>query len=108
MLYLDDVHLNLLARELLEIAADVVDADAAFADDDAGLAGIHDHACLIGTTLDLDFRDRGGARHLAKVFSNRDVFVEPRLIILLFEPAAVPRARDAQPQTDWMNLLTHS
>jgi hypothetical protein len=104
---LDDVHLDLLAGELLEVTADLVDADAALADDDTRLTGVHDHARLVGAALDLDFRDRGGARHAPEILANRHVFVEPRLIVLFLKPAAVPRARDAETEPDRMDLLSH-
>ena len=72
-----------------------------------GLPVLHDHARLIGTALDLDFRDRGRARPAAEILANRDVFVQPRHVVLFLEPAAVPRPRDAQSKSDRMDLLSH-
>ncbi len=49
---------DLLAGQPLEVPANPVDADAALADDDAGLCGVDDDARLVGAPLDLDLADR--------------------------------------------------
>src|SRR5581483_8545245 len=104
---LDDVDLDLLPRQLLEVAADLVDADAALPDDDARLARVDDHARLVRTPLDLDARDRGRTRHASEVLPDCDVLVQPRDVVLFLEPAAVPGAGDADAQPDGMDLLSH-
>ena len=107
MLDLHHVDLNVLAGELFEVLANVFDADAAFADNDARLGGVDDHARLVGAAFDLDLADRGRPHPLVEELTDGDVFVQPIDVVLFLEPAAVPRARDAQAQSDRMNLLTH-
>ena len=104
---LDDVDLDLLAGQRLEVAADLVDPHPALADDDAGLTGVDDDAGLVRAPLDLDARDRGRPRHAPEVLADRDVLVQPRDVVLFLEPAAVPGARDSEPQPDRMDLLSH-
>ncbi len=96
-----------LAGEQLEIFADVVDTDAALSDDDAGFGGVDDYARLIGTPLDLDLTDRRRTHPAIERLANRDVFVQPIHVVFLFEPAAVPSARDSQAHADRMDLLSH-
>ena len=107
MLDLDDVDLHVLLGQALEALADVLDADAALADDDAGLGGVDDDAGLIGAALDLDARNRRSTRQAAEVFADRLILMQPSAVVLLFEPAAVPSPGDPEAQADGMNLLSH-
>src|ERR1700693_4931491 len=107
MLDLNDVDLDALLGELLEPAPDILDADTSLADDDPGLRGVDDDARLVGAPLDLDFRNRRGPGEPAEVLADRGVFVQPGAIILFLVPAAVPRTRDTESQTNRMNLLAH-
>ena len=82
--------------------------DAALADDDAGLAGVDDHAHLVGAPLDLDFaRSPPSATCRPKYLRIATSSCSHARVLLVLEPAGVPRARDAEPQADRMNLLTH-
>ena len=107
MLDLDDVDLNVFLGQVLEVLANIFDADAALSDNDTGLRSVNDHARLIGTTLDLHFGDRCSAGQATEIFANGLVFMEPRFVVLFFEPAAFPCARDAETQADRVNLLSH-
>src|SRR5271166_4791316 len=68
---------------------------------------MNDDPRLIRAALDLDLADRGRTHPAIEGLANRDVFMQPVDVVLLFEPAAVPSAGDAQPHADRMNLLSH-
>ena len=57
VLDLEDVELDLLARELLELAADAVGLGATTADDDARTRGVDVDANTVARALDLDLGD---------------------------------------------------
>ena len=59
VLHLEDVELDLLAGQLLEVAADAVGLGAAAADDDAGTGGVDVDADPVTGALDLDAGDAG-------------------------------------------------
>ena len=64
VLDLEDVQLDLLARELLELAADAVGLGAAATDDDAGTGGVDVDADAVTGALDLDAGDAGALHAL--------------------------------------------
>ena len=65
VLDLEDVQLDLLAGQLLEVAADAVGLGAAAADDDARTGGVDVDADAVTGALDLHLGDAGALHALA-------------------------------------------
>src|SRR5690606_29192580 len=57
VLHLEDVELDLLLRELLQVAPDALGFGAAAADDDARAGGVNVHPHPVARALDLDAGD---------------------------------------------------
>src|SRR6476620_1817199 len=112
VLDLEDVQLDLLARELLELATDAVGLGAAAADDDARAGRVDVDADAVTGALDLD---RGDARALharGHEATDGDVFLDVVAVTLtrlgrVGEPAALVVRRDAQTEAMGVDLLTH-
>ena len=64
VLDLEDVQLDLLAGQLLQVAADTVGLGAAAADDDARTRGVDVDADAVTGALDLNLRDAGALHAL--------------------------------------------
>ena len=76
VLDLEDVQLDLLAGELLELAADAVGLGAAAADDDARTGGVDVDADAVTGALDLDPGDAGALHAGRHELADRDVLVD--------------------------------
>src|SRR5581483_10527530 len=73
---LEDVEVDVLAGELLEVAADAVGLRAAPADDDAGTGGVDVDVDPVPGALDLDPADAGALHALGEQAADRDVFLD--------------------------------
>jgi hypothetical protein len=73
VLDLEDVQLDLLARQLLEVAADALGLGAAATDDDAGAGGVDVHADPVTGALELDAGDAGTVEGLEQHLSDAHV-----------------------------------
>src|SRR6202034_3378459 len=96
VLHLEDVELNLLAGELLQVAADPVSLRAAAADHDAGARRVDVHPHPVRGPLDLDLGDAGPLHALLQHAADRHVLGDVVLVLLLRVPAALEVAGDAQ------------
>src|SRR5690606_6290920 len=112
VLDLEDVQLDLLAGELLELAAQAVRLGATATDDDAGTRGVQVDADPVTGALDLDLRDAGALDARGHELADRDVFLHvvavalPDLGAVREPPGAVVR-RDAQAVAVGIDLLAH-
>src|SRR6476620_4306860 len=107
VLDLEDVELDLLARELLELAADAVGLGAAAADDDARPGGVDVDADPVTGALDLDLGDAGPLHALGHELADRDVFLDVVLVQLVGVPPGLVVRGDAEPEPVRVDLLTH-
>src|ERR687897_2228671 len=107
VLDLEDVELDLLAGELLELAADAVGLGAAAADDDAGTRGVDVHTDAVTRALDLDLGDAGPLHALGEQLADGDVLTDVRLVELVGVPTALVVGGDAQAEAVRVDLLAH-
>ena len=107
-LHLDDVEMHLRGGELGELAAQLLDVGALLADQHAGPRRVHRDAALLVRALDHDLGDARLALLLQDVIADVHVLVQqPAVLGAAGEPAAVPRAVDADAQPDRIDLVTH-
>src|SRR5262249_44640748 len=92
-LHLEDVELDLLAGELLELAADPVGLRALAADDDARPGGVDVDADPVAGALDVHLGDAGALQALGHHPADLDVLADVVLVELVREPAALPVGR---------------
>src|SRR5713101_6735737 len=95
---LDDVDDDVGGGDIGNALAQLVDVGALLADHDAGTRRVDRHAALLVRTLD---HDPGDGRLLDILVQQLAVFV------LAGEPTRIPGPVDAEPQSDWIDLLTH-
>src|SRR5690606_5855910 len=112
VLHLEDVELHLLARELLELAADAVGLGATAADDDARTRRVDVHADAVAGALDLDLGDaralETGAHELADLDVLTDVVAVPLAGLgAVGEPARPVVGGDAEAVPVRVDLLSH-
>jgi hypothetical protein len=106
--HLDDVEMHLRGGELGELAPELLDVGALLADQHAGPRRVHGDAALLVRPLDHDLGDARLALLLQDVVADVHVLVQqPAVLGAAGEPAAVPRAVDADAQPDWIDLVTH-
>ncbi len=107
VLDLKDVQLDLLAGQLLKVAADAVGLGAATADDDAGTRGVDVHPHTVTGALDLNLRD-AGALHAGRHHpTDGDVFLDVVLVQLVGVPAGLEVRGDAEAEPVRVYLLAH-
>src|SRR4029453_10437059 len=99
VLDLEDVQLDLLAGELLELAADPVGLRTLTADDDARPGGVDVHADPGAGALDVDLGDAGALEALGHHAADLDILADVVLVELVREPAALPVGGDAEAES---------
>src|SRR5215813_1009980 len=105
---LDDVDHDVGFRKLGDLLAQLLDVGAFLADDDARPRGLNGDAALLMRPLDHDLRHRRLLEVLHQFFADLHVLVQQLpVLVLAGVPARVPGAVDAEPQADWIDLLTH-
>ena len=112
VLHLEDVQLNLLARQLLELHAQAIGLGAAAADDDAGASGVQVDANAVTRTLDVDLGDTSALEVVGQELADRDVFRHVVRVALSLgggvgEPARPVVSGDSQTEPAGVDLLTH-
>src|SRR5690606_23583122 len=112
VLDLGDVELDLLAGELLELAADAVRLGATTTDDDPGACGVDVHPHTVAGALDLDLADAGAVHAGRHQVADRHVFLDVVAVALtrlgrVGEPAAAVVRGDPQAVAVRVDLLPH-
>jgi hypothetical protein len=107
VLDLEDVQLHLLARELLEVAADAVGLGATAADDDARTRGVDVHTDAVTGALDLHLGDTGALHAGRHHPTDGDVFLDVVLVQLVGVPTRLEVGRDTEPEPVRVYLLAH-
>jgi hypothetical protein len=99
--------LDLLAGELLQVAADPVGLGAAPPDDDAGPRGVDVHPDPVPGALDLHLGDAGPLHAALQHAADRHVLGDVILVQLVGVPPALEVGGDAQPEPVRVHLLPH-
>src|SRR6185295_911463 len=106
--HLDDVEMHLRRGQLCQLAAQLLDIGALFADQHARPRRVHRHPAFLVRALDHHAGDAGLAPLLQDMVANMHILVQQFAVLAAAgEPATVPGAIDADPQTDRINLVTH-
>jgi hypothetical protein len=105
---LEDVDLDLLARDLVQVLAQGVDLAAGLPDHDAGTRGADVDLHLVGVLLDRDVRETGVRELLDDVLADLDVLGEILREVALVEPVRLPIVDVAHAHRLGMNLLSHT
>src|SRR5262245_53363673 len=104
----DDIEVHFRRRQFCQLAAQLLDVGTLLADQDAGAGGVDGEAAFLVRALDHSPRDAGLAPLLEDVIANVHVLVQQLAVLAATgEPAAVPGAVDADPQSDRIDLVTH-
>src|SRR4051812_20016651 len=104
---LEDVEVDVLAGQLLEVAADAVGLGATAADDDAGPRGVDVDVDPVAGALDLHTADAGALHALGEQPTDRDVFLDVVAVELVGVPAALVPRGDAEAEPVGVDLLSH-
>src|SRR3954452_20468864 len=107
VLDLEDVELDLLAGELLELAADAVRLGATATDHDARARGVDVDPHPVAGALDLDLGDAGTLHALGEQLADGDVLTDVALVELVGVPAGLVVGGDAEPEPVRVDLLAH-
>src|SRR5699024_8206413 len=97
-LHLEDVQLDLLAGQLLQLAADPVRLGALATDDDARPGGVDVDADPVPGALDVHLGDAGPLQAAGHHPPDPYVLGDVVLVQLVGVPAALPVRRDAEPE----------
>ena len=104
---LEDVQLDLLAGQLLEVAAQAVGLGAAAPDDDARTRGVDVDADAVTRALDLDLGDAGPLHALGEHAADLDVLGHVVGVLLVGVPARLPVGGDTEAEAVRVDLLAH-
>src|SRR6476660_756564 len=112
VLDLEDVELDLLAGELLELAADAVGLGATTTDDDAGTRGVDVDAEPVTGALDVDAGDAGAVHARGHELADRHVLLDVVAVALTLlggvgEPTALVLRGDPETEACGVDLLAH-
>src|SRR5690606_14589914 len=112
VLDLEDVQLDLLARELLEVAADALGLSPATTDHDARTRGVDVHTHTVTGALDLDVRDAGAVELRLQELADLDVLGDVVGVTLarlrrVREPTRHVVRRDSEAEAVRVYLLSH-
>src|SRR6266849_3926494 len=105
---LDDVDDDVGGGDIGNALAQLVDVGALLADHDAGTRRVDRHAALLVRTLDHDPGDGRLLELLVQDLADFHILVQQLAVFVLAgEPTRIPGPVDAEPQSDWIDLLTH-
>src|SRR5436305_39116 len=104
----DDVDDDVGSGDVGNPFAQLVDVGALLADHHTRTRRMDRHAALLVRTLDHDAGDGRLLEFLVQDLADLDVFMQQLAVLVLAgEPTGIPRAVDAETQSDWIDLLTH-
>jgi hypothetical protein len=107
MLDLFDVDADLLARELRELIAQLVDLRALLSDHHTRTPRVHGDDHFPRLPLDREIGDRGVPETRVQILAQQLVFLEQRRKIAVGVPLRPMVARDTQPEADRIRFLPH-
>src|SRR6202008_2737343 len=107
VLHLEDVQLDLLARQLLQVGADAVGLGAAATDDDARTRGVDVDANPVTGAFDLHVGDACALETGGQQPTDRDVFLDVVLVLLVGIPPGLTVGGDTEPEAVGVDLLAH-
>src|SRR5579884_371982 len=102
-----DVDVHLARRALLQLLLQLVDFRTLTPDDDAGTRRADDDAQLVAGTLHFDGADARRLQLVLQFFLQLDVFEQQLVLVTLDKPTRLPRLGVAEPESVWMDLLSH-
>ena len=108
VLDLEDVQLNLLAGELLQVAADALGLGTVASDDNARARGEDVHPDPVPSALDLHRGNAGPLQALGQQPADLDVLADVVGVQLVRVPAALVISGDAKAEAVRVDLLTHA
>src|SRR6202051_4845616 len=104
----DDIDDDVGGGDIGDALAQLVDVGALLADHDTGTRRVDRHAALLVRTLGHDPGDGRLLELLVQDLADFDILVQQLAVFVLAgEPARIPGPVDAEPQSDWIDLLTH-
>src|SRR5215467_8728855 len=105
---LDDVDHDVGFRELSDLLAQLLDVGALLADDNDRTRTLYSNAALLVRPSYHDIRYRRLLEILHQLLADLHILVQQLAVLVLAGvPARIPGAVDAEPQADWIDLLTH-
>src|ERR1700676_2454913 len=107
VLHLEDVQLHLLTGQLLQVGTDAVGLGAAAADDDARPRGVDINTDSVASPLDLHVGDSGALESGCQQPTDRHVFLDVVLVLLIGIPPGLPVGGDTEPEAVGVDLLAH-
>src|SRR5262249_61714853 len=103
-----DIGVSLRGGEPGALSPRLFDVGPLLADQHAGPRRVHRHAALLVRALDHDFGNPCLPLLLQDVVADVHVLVQQAAVLATVgEPTAIPRAVDADPQADRIDLVTH-
>src|SRR5256885_436625 len=104
----DDVDDDVGSRDVGNPLAQLVDVGALLADHDARTRRMDRDAAFLVRTLDHDAGNRGLLEFLVQDLADLHVLMQQLAVLVLAgEPTGIPRAVDAETQSDWIDFLAH-
>src|SRR6185295_18817782 len=107
VLDLEDVQLHLLAGQLLQVGANAIGLGAAAADDDAGPRGVDIDTDPVARPFDLHVGDAGALQTGRQQPTDRHVFLDVILVLLVGVPPGLPVGGDTEPEAVGIDFLAH-
>ena len=107
VLHLKDVEGDLLAGELLQLAANAVSFGTTTADHNARAGGVDVNANAVTGTLDHDVGNTGAVQALGQEVADLDVLGEVISVVLIGVPVGLPVGSNAQPEAVGVDFLAH-
>src|SRR5262249_1895828 len=102
-----DIDIHFPASPLLDLLLQLVDLGALPADDNAGTRSVDNDLQLVGGPLNVNMRDASARESLFQLLLELQVLMQKIRIVALGNPVGVPATVVTQPESVWMNLLTH-
>src|SRR6476661_801448 len=107
VLHLENVQLHLLAGQLLQVGTDAVGLGATAADDDARPRGVDVDADPVARPFDLHVGDAGALQTGGQQPTDRHVFLDVILVLLVGVPPGLPVGGDTEPEAVRIDFLAH-
>src|SRR5262249_61863164 len=105
---LDDVDDDVRLRKLGDFLAQLLGVRPLLADDDARARRLNGDTALLVRPLDHDLRYRGLLEVLHQLLADLHILMQQLAVLVLARvPARIPGPVDAEPQAEWIDLLTH-